>query len=66
MYALRTLKEKTPTAALEAAKRGRKAGDNRPFEPEFTGIKARRERNDEPQIQIPTLIFMTKNTSMPI
>jgi len=36
VYAVRTPKEKTPTAALGAAKRGRNAGENRPIEPEFT------------------------------
>jgi len=33
-------KEKIPTAALRAAKRGRKANAIRPFQQEFIGIKA--------------------------
>ena len=53
MYALSTPKEKTPTAALRAAKRGPKPSANRPFEPKFTGIKAWGKRNEEPPIQIP-------------
>jgi len=38
VYALSTPKEETPTAAFRAAKRGRKADANRPFQPEFAGI----------------------------
>ena len=38
MYALSTPKEITPTAALRAAKRGRKADPSRPVQPEFAGI----------------------------
>ena len=56
MHALSNPKEITPTAALRAAKRGRKADASRPVQPEFAGIKALGKRSEKPQIQISTVI----------
>jgi hypothetical protein len=57
--ALSTPKEKS-TAVLSAIKRGEGgkpiANANRPFQSEFTRVQAWGKRNEEPQIQIPTVI----------
>ena len=59
MCALSTPKEKS-TAVLSAIKRGEGgkpiANANRPFQSEFTRVQAWGKRNEEPQIQIPTVI----------